>query len=94
MTDQDNGRDRPKMQFHVRPDLDCVYRDTFNIFVGAGDVVIEFGNIHRGMPDHVTIGNRIALSIGNAFSLANTLQRALQEAQRQMQEKMKKEQGE
>ena len=76
--------DISKMKFHVPPDLDYLYRDVFNVFVGAGEVVIELGNVHRSMPDHVTISNRIVLSIGNAYNLVQTLQQALQEAQKKM----------
>ncbi len=70
-----------KIQFHVSPELEYIYRDIFNVYVGAGDVVIELGNRHRAMPDHATISNRIVMSVGNAYTLVQTLQQALQEAQ-------------
>ena len=84
MTDEqenkENGR-QPSIQFHVSQELEYVYRDVFNVFVGAGDVVVEFGNLHRSMPGHATISNRIVMSVGNAYTLVQTLQQALQQAQ-------------
>ena len=41
---------QPTVQFNVSPELEYVYRDVFNVYVGVGDVVIEFGNFHRAMP--------------------------------------------
>jgi hypothetical protein len=73
------------IQFHVAPDLDYVYRDVFNVFVGAGEVVIEFGNVHRAMLNHATISNRIVVSVPHAYTLVQTLQQALQEAQLRLQ---------
>jgi len=87
MTDEQNNKEnngQPDVKFHVSPDLEYVYRDVFNIFVGAGEVVIEFGNLHRAMPDHATISNRIVMSVGNAYTLIQTLQQTLQEAQIQL----------
>ncbi len=88
MADEKNSSEKDKgqnIQFHVPPDLDYVYRDVFNVYVGAGDVVIEFGNIHRAMPEHVTVSNRIVVSIQNAYTLVQTLNQALQKAQLQLQ---------
>lgn len=76
------GNDQvPNIQFHVSQDLDYTYRDIFNVYVGAGEVLIEFGNIHRAMPEHATISNRIVVSVGNAYTLMQTMQQALQQAQ-------------
>lgn len=77
-----------QIQVHVSPDLDYVYRDVINIFVGAGDVVIEMGNRHRSMPEHVTISNRIVLSIANAYDLQSRLQQTLQDAQMKLQRQL------
>jgi hypothetical protein len=78
------------IQVHVPPDLDYVYRDIANVFVGTGDVVLEFGNFHRAMPGNATISNRIVLSVANAYELQNSLGRALAEAQNKLQESLKK----
>ncbi len=78
------------VQFHVSPDLDYSYRDVFNVFVGVGEVVIEFGNIHRSMPGHATLSNRIVLSVGNAYALVQALQGSLQEAQARLQSNLQK----
>jgi hypothetical protein len=83
---------KQNIQVHVSPDLDYSYRDIVNIFVGAGDVVLEFGNLHRSMPGNVTISNRIVLSMANAIDLQQKLAQVLQEAQKQMQEQFLKQQ--
>ncbi len=80
-------------QVHVSPDLDYSYRDVANIFVGAGDVVFEFGNLHRAMPGNITISNRIVMTYANAYDLQQKLQQILQEAQKQMQEQVRQQQS-
>lgn len=80
--------ERIKVQFHLAPDLEYVYRDIFNVYAGTGDVVLELGNLHRSMPGHATIANRIVVSVSNAYVLVQTLQQALQGAQQQLQQKM------
>ena len=79
-------------QIHVSPDLDYCYRDIANIYVGAGDVVFEFGNVHRSMPGNITIGNRVVLSMSNAIELQQKLGQVLQEAQKQIQEQFLQQQ--
>lgn len=79
------------IQVHVSPDLDYLYRDFFNVFVGTGDVVMEFGNIHRSMPQHATLSNRIVLSVPNAYRLLEILQKALQDAQIKTQQMLNKQ---
>ena len=82
---------QPKVQFHVAPELEYVYRDVFNVYVGAGDVIIEFGNLHRAMPGHASISNRIVMSVANAYNLHQTLQQALQAAQMQLQKNLQEQ---
>jgi hypothetical protein len=94
MAENQSNQNQQKIQVHVSPDLDYCYRDIANIFVGAGDVVFEFGNLHRSMPGNITIGNRIVLSMANAIDLQQKLGQVLQEAQKQMQEQFKKQQQE
>jgi hypothetical protein len=91
MTENQNN-EQQRVQVHVSPDLDYSYRDVANIYVGAGDVVFEFGNIHRSMPGNITIGNRIVLSMANAYDFQQKLGQVLQEAQKQMQEQFKQQQ--
>jgi hypothetical protein len=93
-TDNPNKVQEQNFQVHVSPDLDYCYRDVANIFVGAGDVVFEFGNLHRSMPGNITISNRIVLTIANAYDLQQKLGQVLQEAQKQMQEQFKQQQTE
>jgi hypothetical protein len=88
---ENRNQERRDIQFHVNPELDYVYRDVFNVYVGAGDVVIEFGNHHRAAPDHVTISNRIVISVPNAYNLQQTLQQALQAAQIQLQKNLQEQ---
>ncbi len=97
MADQQNSPEndpQPEIQFHVSPELEYAYRDVFNVYVGAGDVVIEFGNLHRAMPGHATISNRIVLSVANAYNLHQTLQQALQAAQMQIQKNLQEQRKE
>jgi hypothetical protein len=93
MTEKNEEQDQQKYQVHVAPDLDYSYRDVANIFVGAGDVVFEFGNLHRSMPGNITISNRIVMSTANAYDLQQKLGQVLQEAQKQMQEQFKQQQS-
>jgi hypothetical protein len=60
--------------------------------VGAGDVVIEYGNLHRAMPGNATIKNRIVMSVANAYNLHQILQQALQAAQMQLQKNLQEQQ--
>ena len=94
MNETSNPQNNPQqnLQVHVAPDLDYCYRDVANILVGSGDVVLEFGNLHRSMPGHVTIGNRIVLTMANAIDLQQKLGQVLQEAQKQLQEQFKQQQ--
>ena len=78
------------IQFHVSPELEYVYRDIFNVYVGAGDVLIEFGNIHRSMPEHASISNRMVMSVSNAYILVQTMQQALQQAHDRLQKNFQK----
>ena len=93
MSDSETQSQQQNYQVHVSPDLDYSYRDVANIFVGTGDVVLEFGNLHRSMPGNVTISNRIVLSMANAIELQQKLGQVLQEAQKQMQEQFKNKQN-
>lgn len=92
MSEENNKDNQKKIQMHVSPDLDYSYRDVVNIFIGTGDVVFEFGNMHRSMPGNITIGNRIVLSMSNAIDLQQKLALALQEAQKQLQEQFQRQQ--
>mgnify|MGYP005852709939 CR=1 FL=1 len=83
-----------QIRFHVPPELEYVYRDVFNVYAGQGDVVIEFGNHHRSMPEHASISNRIVVSVGNAYVLLQTLQQALQAAQAALQHSLKNQRKE
>ncbi len=84
-----DSQDQKNVQVHVSPELDYCYRDVANIFVGAGDVVFEFGNHHRSIPGHVTISNRIVLSIASAYDLQKRLQQTLADAERKLQESLR-----
>lgn len=92
MSEENNNATEQQYQVHVSPDLDYCYRDVANIFAGAGDVVLEFGNMHRSMPGNITIGNRIVLSMANAIDLQHKLGQVLEEAQKQLQERFKQQQ--
>jgi hypothetical protein len=86
MEEQHPQEEQTKFQVHVSPELEYLYRDVYNIFVGPGEVVIEFGNRHRSVPNHATISNRIVLSVSNAYGFCQNLQQALKEAQNKAQQ--------
>ena len=96
MTDNNNmnsnaPEEEEQVQIHISPDLEYLYRDVVNIFVGSGDVVMEFGNTHRSIPGHhISISNRIVLSVSNAYDLHMRLGQVLQDAQQKLQESLKK----
>ena len=77
-----------QVNIHVDPLLDYSYRDMINIHAGQGDVILEFGNIHRCVDNSATISNRIVLSTHNAFELQKQLQSVLLQAQQQIQQKL------
>ena len=85
MSDPIKENENPRIQAHIPPDLEYVYRDISNVFVGIGDVVLEFGNMHRSMPGHATISNRIVLSVASAYQLQQSIAQALDQAQQEMQ---------
>jgi len=94
MSEQNNNETtQQNFQVHVAPDLDYCYRDVANIYVGAGagDVVFEFGNMHRSMPGNITIGNRVVMSMANAIALQQKLSQVLDEAQKQIQEQLQEQ---
>jgi hypothetical protein len=78
------------IQVHVPPDLDYLYRDIANVYVGSGDVVLEFGNFHRSMANNATISNRIVMSVSTAYQLQHSLGQALADAQNRLQQSLKK----
>lgn len=86
-----DSNDENTIQVHIAQDLDYVYRDVANIYVGAGEVTLEFGNHHRSMPGHVTIANRIVLSVAGAYDFQRRLQQSLQEAQQRLRDELKRD---
>jgi hypothetical protein len=88
MAIDNTSEQKVKIQTHIAPDLEYVYRDIANVFVGAGDVVIEFGNFHRSMPGHATISNRVVLSMANAIELQQSLGSAIMEAQERLKQQL------
>lgn len=86
MEQNQSQAEQVNIQVHISPDLEYSYRDVYNIFVGPGEVVIEFGNRHRSAPNHVTISNRIVLSVANTYGFSQNLQQALKEAQTKAQQ--------
>jgi hypothetical protein len=94
MSEQNNNETtQQNFQVHVSPELDYCYRDVANIYVGAGagDVVFEFGNIHRSMPGNITIGNRVVMSMANAIELQQKLAQVLEETQKQIHEQLQEQ---
>jgi hypothetical protein len=80
-----NAENKSQLQVHVNPELEYKYRDFFSVFVSNEDVVIEFGNRHRSMPNNVTVSDRIVLSIPNSIRFINGLQQSINQAREQIQ---------
>ncbi len=81
----DTDQQQQQLQLHIPPDLEYTYRDMFSVFVGAEDVVLEFGNRHRSVANRATVGNRIVLSVANAFRLQQALGQMLESARQRIQ---------
>lgn len=75
------------LEISLAPDLDYVFRDSFHVFAGSGEVVLEFGNRDRLREQHVRIANRIVLSVGDAYRLVRHMERALEEASLRVQQR-------
>lgn len=76
---------QPERQIMIKNDLDYLYRDMFQIFVGPEDVLLEFGNHHRSVANQSVISNRIVLSVNSAVKLHQALGGALGKMREQMQ---------
>ena len=80
-----SNEDKPQLQVSVAQDLEYVYRDLFNLHVGAEDVVIEFGNVHRGTKTPTaTMHNRIVLSMTSAMRLQQALGQVISQVQQKI----------
>ncbi|MDD4731182.1 MAG: hypothetical protein PHX58_04515 [Desulfovibrio sp.] len=66
------------LRVQADPDLEYLYYDIFNVYVGAEEVVLELGNRHRSDPESAVVHQRVVLSPGTARKLANTLGKGLQ----------------
>ncbi len=81
-----NTNNQKKVEVYIKPDVDYVYRELFNVYVGVGDVVIEFGNYQRPDASKVIVSERIVMTIGNAYKLMQHMENALKQAQEKIQE--------
>ncbi len=81
---------KESIKINVPPDLDYSYRDYCKVYIGQGEVLLEFGNTHHSMPGNISISNRIVLTTSNAFALQETLQKALQAASLKLQQQLQK----
>jgi hypothetical protein len=68
------------LEISIGPDVDYTFRDVFHITAGDGDVLMEFGNRDRLQENHIRIGNRIVLTVREAYRLSQKLDKALAEA--------------
>ncbi|MDK2957230.1 MAG: hypothetical protein PWQ57_2726 [Desulfovibrionales bacterium] len=76
------------LKVHVPDNLEYVYRDLFNIYIGMEEVVIEFGNRRRDRQNEADMSNRIVLSVSAAYNLQQALNQALTEMSSQLQQSM------
>ncbi|MGE4291513.1 MAG: DUF3467 domain-containing protein [Desulfovibrio sp.] len=72
----------PRLQ--ADPDLEYIYYDAFNVFVGPEEVVLELGNRQRSQPEAGIVHQRVVLSPGTARRLAQTLTQGLQAMEEQV----------
>jgi hypothetical protein len=77
----------------VRPEIDYVYRDTFNVFFGFEEIIIEFGNRSRTAENEVTVGDRVVLSIANAQRLQQALGQGLTGLKQKLEEQQRQAMG-
>lgn len=78
--------EQQQLQLHADPNLEYKYRDLFNLHVGAEDVLVEFGNLHRSQQSQGVILDRIILSPANAIRLHQGLGQALSQMQTRLKE--------
>ena len=79
------------MIVHAGEDVDYVYRDAFNLYVGAEEVVIEFGNRDRKKPNEMTVKDRVVISVSNAAKLSSALRDTLANMQQVMRQKLEEQ---
>ena len=77
------------LSFSVSPTLEYHYKDIANVHLGNSDLLVELGNVHRGMPGKATISNRVVLSFETAAALNKNLATALAEAKRRFSDSSK-----
>ncbi len=86
MPDTSNSRDEKKIKLHIDPEIEYKYRDLFNIHISAEDVVLEFGNIQRGVQEQGAIKDIIVLSPANAIRLQQALAQSIENMQQRIKE--------
>ncbi|GAB6038491.1 hypothetical protein JCM15519_30500 [Fundidesulfovibrio butyratiphilus] len=74
------------LQTHIPSDLEYCYRDMFTVYAGPEEVILEFGNVHRSIPNQARVANRIVLPVSKAFQLRDSLHRAILEMTRRQRE--------
>jgi hypothetical protein len=76
------------LNVYIPENLEYVYRDLFNIYIGMEEVVIEFGNRRRDRQNEGSMANRIVLSVSAAYNLQQALNQALTEMSAQLQQNL------
>lgn len=87
-TEQDVGGQDGQIQVNIPPDLDYQFRDLVNVYPTLGDVLLEFGNIHRSLANQISISDRLVIPMHVAIRLTQILQNAIQQAQEAVQQQM------
>ena len=72
------------LQLVVSQNADYRFRDFFTVVADTEKVVLEFGNVNRGVSNQVVVGDRIVMSIANTVRLRDVLQRTLDELQKRV----------
>ena len=74
------------LQTQVATDLEYCFRDIFTVYAGPEEVVLEFGNLHRSVPNQARIANRIVLPVSKAVALRDALHQTITEMAKRQKE--------
>ena len=84
MVEENKATTEGKLQIQLDPTLEYKYRDLFNLHVSAEEVVIELGNVQRGVQGQGRIKDVFVLSPANAIRLQQGLAQAIDGMQKKI----------
>lgn len=77
------------LQIVVSHTADYRFRDFFTVVADTEKVILEFGNINRGVANQVVVADRTVMSLANAARLRDVLQRTLDELHKRVEDASK-----